>query len=326
MNDLTGWMPIRVYWRDSRPVVDWGCIGARRLTEPFFEDTAGQCVRHPADLLFRHQTPLESLGEIARAQPALAPSGFIFHMSRCGSTLISQMLAASSRNIVISEATPIDTILRAHFRDPNISDEQRAQWLQWMAGALGWKRHPEERNLFIKFDCWHALFLPLIQRAFPGVPWCFIYREPVEVLASQLTHRGAQMIPGVLEPAMFGWDASTTAAMTLDEYGARVLAKICEAALTQVRAGTGRLIDYRQLPGQVWPDLMQFWGLEFSADDSRRMSDAAKRNAKNPALPFEEDSQAKQRAVPEGARLIARQWLEEVYRQLEAARSERGFR
>ena len=170
---------MRIYWRESRPIVDWGYLGAQRFTEPFFEETCRQCVRHPANLLFRHQTPLENLGEIVSTQPRARPTGFIFHMSRCGSTLICQMLAAAAKNIVISEATPIDSILRAHFRKANISDDQRVQWLQWLVGALGWQRHPEESNLFIKFDCWHTLFLPFIERAFPGVPWIFVYREPL---------------------------------------------------------------------------------------------------------------------------------------------------
>jgi hypothetical protein len=246
-------------------------------------------------------------------------------MSRCGSTLICQMLAAAGKNIVISEASPIETILRAHFRDAGLSEVQRVQWLRWMVAVLGWRRHPEEKNLFVKFDCWDTLFLPLIERAFPEVPWVFLYREPIEVLASQLGHRGPQMIPGLLDPALFGWNMPAVSAMTLDEYGARALAKICEAALAQAQRGSGRLINYRQLPGSVWPVLMKFWGVEFSPDESRRMLDAARLNAKNPVLPFEADSQAKRQGAPEAIRAISRQWLEEVYGKLEGLRMERGF-
>ncbi len=307
-------------------MVDWAFLGERRFTDPFFDATINRCVQRPADILFRHQTPLENLGEISRTQPCIPPTGFIFHMSRCGSTLVSQMLAASKCNIVLSEAGPIDTILRAHFRNPNVSEDTRIQWLQWMVGTLGWKRHPEEKSLFIKFDCWHALFLPVILRAFPRVPWIFIYREPIEVWASQLTHRGAQMIPGVLEPAMFGWDASTVSAMTLDEYGSRVLAEICKAALRQIQTGTGKLVNYRQLPDQAWPALLEFWGAEFPPDDAKRMAVAAKRNAKNPFLPFEEDSKARQQSATDGIRALSRQWLDESYGQLEAERSRCGFR
>jgi hypothetical protein len=306
-------------------MVDWGHLGARRFIEPFFSQTIDQCVRLPADQLFRHLTPLDDLGEIMRTQPGLPPTGFIFHMSRCGSTLISQMLAAAPENIVVSEAAPIDNILRAHFRDPNVTEERRVQWLQWLVGVLAWRRHPAEKNFFTKFDCWHALFLPLIQRAFPGVPWIFVYREPLEVMVSQMGHRGAHMIPGALECGIFGWDSATTGQMAPNEYGARVLAKICEATLTETRNGNGKLVNYRQLPETVWPVLMDHWGVKFSPEETRRMMDAARLDAKNPSLTFEPDSQAKNAAASTELRALTRQWLEPVYQELESQRGAGGF-
>jgi hypothetical protein len=320
MNDFEGWIPMRIYWRQARPMVDWGYLGGRRFTDPFFEQTIGGCVRHPADLLFRHQTPLEFLGELAENRPSLAPTGFIFHMSRCGSTLISQMLAAVPGNIVISEASPIDAILRAHFQDTNATEELRIKWLRWLLSALGRQRWPEEKYFFIKFDCWHAVFLPLIQRAFPGVPWIFIYREPVEVLMSHARQRGAHMIPRVLDPGVFGWDDQYLEQMALDEYGVRVLGRICEAALEQARLGRGKLVNYRQLPGIVWPDLMKYWGVDCAAEAVEAMTRVSRFNAKNPVLPFEDDTQFKRRVATEEIRRIARQWLNGTCEELEARR------
>src|SRR5262249_16648682 len=248
-----------IYWQDSRPMVDWGHLGTRRFTEPFFAHTINACVQHPADLLFRHQTPLDHLGDIAATQPGARIAGFIFHMSRCGSTLLSQMLAASPANIVLSEAGPIDDVLRGHFRHPGITDEQRVQWLRWLVSVLAWRQHAAEKNAFIKFDSWHVMLLPLIQRAFPGVPWIFLYREPLEVMASAKKQLGGQMIPGVLQPALFGWDAAAVGQMQLFEYVARVLARLCEAAHIQAQAGKGKLVNYRQLPTAIWPALTAYW-------------------------------------------------------------------
>lgn len=316
---------MRIYWRESRPLVDWGYMGARRFTEPFFGQTSDRCVERPADLLFRHQTPLDNLGEIVGSQPSLRPAGFIFHMSRCGSTLISQMLAATAENIVLSEPPPVDAILRAHLRESGITEERRVQWLQWLVGVLAWQRHPAEKNLFVKFDCWHTLFLPLIQRAFPGVPWIFLYREPVEVMASHLGHRGAQMIPTVLEPSLFGWDLPTIEQMVYNEYGVRVLAKICAAALAQAGSGNGKLVNYHQLPESIWPALMEHWQVKFPEAETARMRAAASLNAKNPAMPFEADSQAKRNSVTGELRALTQQWLEPVYQQLEAQRQAAGL-
>jgi hypothetical protein len=325
VKDFSGWIPMRIYWRDTQPMIDWGYLGTRRFTDPFFAQTIDPCVRHPADLLFRHQTPLENLGEIVSQQPGVRPTGFIFHMSRCGSTLVSQMLAALPENIVLSEAAPIDDILRAHFRNPGVTEEQRVRWLQWMVNVLAWRRHPAEKNVFIKFDCWHVMFLPLIQRAFPDVPWIFLYRQPLEVMASAQKQLGGQMIPGVLEPGLFGWDAATVAGMKLYEYAARVLTKLCESALAGAQSGGGKLVNYQQLPAAVWPALMKHWKVEFSADEIGRMLDAARLDAKNPVLPFEPDSEAKRRSAKAEMRTLTEQWLDGIYQRLQSQRQAQSF-
>jgi hypothetical protein len=325
MNNFSGWTPTRIFWRDSQPMVDWAYLGTRRFTDPFFAQTIQPCLRHPADLLFRHQTPLKELGEIAATQPSLRPTGFIFHMSRCGSTLTSQMLAALPANIVLSEVEPIDDILNAHFKHPHITEDQRVQWLRWLVGVLAWQRSAAEKNVFIKFDCWHVMFLPLIQRAFPGVPWIFQYREPVEVMASAMKQLGRQMIPGVLDASLFGWDAVTVGKMSLYEYTARVLAKLCAAALDQTQTGDGKLLNYDQLPSAAWPALMEHWQVNFSAEENRLMLDASQMNAKNPVLSFASDSEAKRKSVPPELRSLTQQWMDGVYQQLEARRRIQGF-
>lgn len=325
MRDFSGWIPTRIFWRDARPLVDWTYLGERRFTDPFFAQTIEPCMRHPANLLFRHQTPLEELGQIAATQPSLQPTGFIFHMSRCGSTLTSQMLAALPANIMLSEVEPIDNILSSHFKHPHVTEEQRVQWLRSLVSVLAWRRSPAEKNVFIKFDCWHVLHLSLLQRAFPKVPWIYQYREPVEVMASAMKQLGRQMIPGVLDARLFGWDAATVGKMALYEYTARVLAKLCEAALIETRAGRGKLLNYQQLPAAAWPALMEHWRVNFSAAENQLMLNAAQLNAKNPVLPFAPDSEAKQKSITPELRELTQRCMDGVYQELEAQRRLQGF-
>lgn len=140
VDQLAGWTPIRVYWEQSSAMVDWCYSGERRFTDPFFDQTIERCLKHPSNLIFRHQTPIETLGEYHEARPGLPPTGFIFHLSRCGSTLVSQMLAALPQNVVISEAAPIDALLRSRLRDHDVTDATRVAWLRWMMSALGQRR------------------------------------------------------------------------------------------------------------------------------------------------------------------------------------------
>src|SRR4029077_6493953 len=157
----------------------------------------------------------------------LEPSGFIFHMSRCGSTLVSQMLAALPSNIVVSEASPIDTVVQAGRWRRDLSEDRQARWLPPIIGALGQKRTGSEQHYFIKLDCWHTLALPLFRRAFPAVPWVFLYRDPVEVLASQVSQPGTQMLPRGIGPNLYGIERAYGPG-SAEDYYARVLAKVCE--------------------------------------------------------------------------------------------------
>jgi hypothetical protein len=272
-------------------------------------------------LLFRSQTPIEVLKEWQQLQPGLSPTGFIFHMSRCGSTLVSQMLTAVPTNVVISEARPIDGTLRAQNAATENADEQRINWLRWMVSALGQRRLGGEDNFFIKFDAWNMLDLPLICRAFPQVPWIFLYRDPVEVLVSHMNQRGPHMIPGVLAPGLFGMDQEAAFSLRPEDYCAKVLASICSAALQHRREG-GCLVNYRQLPDVVTQSLLSYFGLHYSEEEIATVRTASKHDSKNFAANFQDDSQQKREKASEAIRDAADKWLYPIYEELEAARHE----
>lgn len=318
---LEGWVPARFFWREGKPMVDWCYLGRERFESSFFEQTIGKCMAHPFNLLFRHQTPIDLLREWHEVRPGLEPTGFIFHMSRCGSTLMSRMLTAIPTTVGISEARPIDATLRAQFSSADVTDDRRIAWLRWMVSALAQRWRGEEQHFFIKFDAWNTLELPLIQRAFPDVPWIFLYRDPVEVLVSHMNNRGAHMIPGVLTPSLFSMDSQTAFSLRPEDYCAKVLATICTAAFQHFRQG-GRLVSYRQLPEVVPESLLKFFGLRCSDEEIARVRAAAKRDAKNPAASFQNDSQKKRDKATEAIRDAAAKWLYPIYEDLEAARRE----
>ena len=57
--------------------------------------------------------------------------------------------------------------------------------------------------------------------------------------------------------ASFGLTATEARTLPLPDYGARVLAGICQAALAAAAGPKSRLIEYRQVPGVVWPRLLE---------------------------------------------------------------------
>jgi hypothetical protein len=292
-DQLAGWTPVRLYWQQSSAIVDWCYSGERRFTDPFFEQTIDRCMGHPFNVLFRHQTPIDILGEYHEAQPGLLPAGFIFHLSRCGSTLITQMLAALPQNVVISEAASIDMVLRSRVGNHGVTDETRAAWLRWMISALGQRRSGDEKHFFIKFDCWSILDLRSISRA---------------------------LVPGLLEPELLGMDHASVLRMKPVEFCAWVLAVVCDAALRHHNGGNTMFINYRQLPDVAWSSLLDFFRVEHTAADIDRMRRASRLNAKNPSMHFVDDSASKNSEASREVREMVGKWITPLYERLEAIR------
>src|SRR5271166_938284 len=96
------WIPNGLSWEGEKPVVRMSKLQSRRPLAPFlFQDIN-------ADVPAR-EIPLSSIPLDSGATPA----GFIFHMSRCGSTLVSQMLAQLDEVVMLSEPQVLNDVLLA---------------------------------------------------------------------------------------------------------------------------------------------------------------------------------------------------------------------
>ncbi len=297
---LTGWVPYRIR-SDGPPRVEWCYVGQDTFRDPFFEQTIERCMARPFNQLFAHSTPIETLIDWSAARPGADPAAFIFHSSRCGSTLFAQLAAALPGTIVISEAPPVDHILRA-----TAPEADRIAWLQALLRAFGQPRRGGERNLVVKFDAWHIMHLALIQRAFPGVPSVFLYREPVEVIGSQLRMPGVHMVPGMLDPALFGLDLAGVLRLGREGYIARVLKLVYDAALTEAAAGRVKLMNYAELPEAAVRHLLAWCALRETEGIRADLDRVASLDAKTPSLPFDTTSRATTPAALEAAERLLR--------------------
>jgi hypothetical protein len=315
---LAGWTPIAVDANGAEPVIRWCFTEGVEFTEPFFDQTIDRCLRDPFRLLFWRETGVEALAELARTSPGLQPAGFIFHMSRCGSTLAAQMLAGLTTTLVVSEAGPIDSIMRAGANRAGAPEEEElAEWLRGIVSALGQRRRPEQARLIVKLDAWAILRWPLIRRAFPDAPCVFVYRDPVEVVVSHLARRGYHTIPGTL-PA--GWLGAGELPIMAEEYVAAVLARLCERALDAARQGELTLVRYESLLEAVPETVARLFGIEVGPAERAAFSAVAGRDAKNQAIQFEADSEDKQRKATPAALAAVDACLRPVYDSLESIR------
>ncbi len=303
------WLPSQLVWSGSVPAIDWLHHGGQRLIHPFYADSVHRVRSLPFNRLFRVRTRLDALAPAVLNAPAPAPDGFIFHMSRCGSTLVSQMLAAVPENIMVSEAGVLDEVLQL-----TVAGHIGVEAFQAIVHALLRDRSGTTRRRFIKLDSWHTLALPLFRHAFPDVPWIFLYRDPVEVLVSQKRSPGIQIVRGAL-PAITGGDD-----LHPDEYAAWLLDRICRGALESSDDSNALLVNYRALPGAVQSEILPHFGIDADAAELALMVAAGGRNSKAPDQVFVADAAAKQAEAKEDMRAVAGRFMAESYAALEAAR------
>ena len=318
--DACGWLPVRALFRQDRVFIDWAHFGGTRLTEPFFRDSVGIAMRLPFNQAFRRETTAEEMVAITARSPSIVPTAFIFHASRCGSTLMSQMLAALPSHIVISEPPMLDTLLRAHYFISGLSARDQVEYVRALVMALAQPRAGESQFV-VKLDAWDIFELPLLREAFPDTPWIFLYRDPLEIAVSQLRQRGAYMVPGVIGPSNLMIDPAEAAEMSDEEYIARMVGRVLEQAALMLAQAGGTAVHYNQLPVAMWSGLGKMFGVNDDPASCATMQNAAKWDAKNPYFEFVSDAEGKQKEATPQLREHIDKWATPHYVELERLRA-----
>jgi hypothetical protein len=127
-----------------------------------------------------------------------------------------------------------------------------------------------------------------------------------------------QTVPGGLPAELFGVDPAAAGAMPAEEYCARVIGAILDAAARGLDEQC-LPVAYSELPGAV-PDLiLPRLGIRFGDQERQRMLASARFDAKRPGLAFAADG-----GPPSlEARAAAERWAGDPYARLEAARIQR---
>ncbi len=308
-----GWTPIHVPRHTPEFGVRWSWLGPQHFREPFFDQTVTSAFRHPLPLLLQRDTSLAQLVEIAEHSPALEPAGFIYHVSRCGSTLLAQMLARLDRALVISEARPLSLALE----DRRLSESDRLRAFRALVCLYG-RGTGGESSYFLKLDSQNILFWHLITAAFPSVPRVILHRDPVEVLVSNYGRLQGGLMPGQIAPAILGPAPRPLA--DPEDYAAFVLSRFYAAAVEAAATPGSLTLDYRSLPAAVDTHVVPHFGLSLSAAERAAMAAATTVYSKDAtrSAPFTADSAAKQAEADAIIRALADEWLAPHYGKLRA--------
>lgn len=125
----------------------------------------------------------------------MSPKGFVFHESRCGSTLVANTLAVThpeSTRVYSESGPPIQALqscgLHMNGAKSICSIEQAALLFRDVIYMMGRSDSSEEKNVFFKVQSIGTKNIDVFQKAFPRTPWIFVYRDPVHVMMSHLAH------------------------------------------------------------------------------------------------------------------------------------------
>jgi len=286
------------------PLVTWMDLRGVRFDEPFFRDTLDRVSKERPMAL----SGLEQLRELDD-RPTLAPSLFIFQVSRCGSTLLSQMLAAVSSNVVISEANVINHILSAP-----LAPAEKGELLRLVIRALGRDRQDDARHLIVKLSSWNVLSAEMIHRAFPDTPMIWLQRDPIQVVASH-----ADLPAGWTgwreagDPAlsMLGLTVEAARAMSATQFRLHAIEALYRAAHDAKLAW--QIVDYAELPGALWEKIAGHARLSWDPSAVERMRERARFDSKSSgAAPFV--ARDRTHGLSDGERQFVAERIEPLYR------------
>lgn len=288
-NTVKGWVPVKLYTEEENLLCRWLYVGNKDFTEPFFDDTIASRRGLPENgYLQKRMSSTDVLADMVKEMEVIEPTAFIFHISRCGSTLISQMLGLQPSNIILSEVPFFDELLRYGKKQhcmPGILPQLKAA-----IGLYGAKRNENQQHLFIKADSWHIHFYKELRALYPTVPFFLLYRKPDEVLRSQQRKRGMHALPNFLDAAIFGFDEEKISTMHFDEYTAMVIESYLDAFVEILQKDrSAYAINYHEGAMQIVETIAAVTGLHISAAEKELMQNRAGFHAKFPKQVFSEE-------------------------------------
>ncbi len=311
--DLARWTPIRFDFSGPTPMVDWADLSAERFVEPFFDQTLARWSTGPrARPLVR--TGLDALLALD-SEPSLEPAGMIFHLSRCGSTLVSRLLATLPGVVVIAEPSPLNALLGL---DPDrVDGPTLVRLVRLLVRALGRCRHGDERQLMLKCTSWNIRRREILAAAFPETPWVWVQRDPAQVMASLLANPPGWLGLGATPPRtarLFGLDPAAVPASGRVEFAARALGAMLWSAATD--PDRRLCVDYADLPAAIWQRVAPHFVIETDAAAIERMTDESRFYSKD-AAPREFSGDARERRpMTDAIREAAERFAEPGYRAL----------
>jgi hypothetical protein len=300
-------VPIDLVPKASGIHIRWirGC--GLSFEEPFFLQTEAKLVSQA----LRGSVVETRLDELDRtiAYAVVRPKGFIYHTSRCGSTLLANLLRAIPGSLVLSEPSPLLAFLDG-LHNSKTPGQDPAAMLPPLLSAIALGSSGARDPLFVK---WFSR----------NVHQVFLYRDPLEVLVANLESPNQDSI---WREAYTGLPLRLAVERSVAELIARGIGQDLRAMITHLTPQV-LLVNYSEIGPGIASRLLEL--LEIPATPT--LLDAMARklavNAKEPSqsTPFQPDRNRKRSLSTPFLRDMIDRFALEPYLALESLRNSRTY-
>ncbi|WP_286968092.1 sulfotransferase family protein [Flavobacterium sp. UBA4854] len=285
---ISNWIPIKLIENDNQVYFEWLYLADVPFIDPFFDETIAKCQSHSYNSKqFKFISTIQNSIDWSKELDFVELKGLVFHVSRCGSTMLSQSLATSSENIMVSEASIIDQILRTDAFD----EDTKTLLLKSVLKFLGQKRFSEQKHLIIKLDAWSVFKSSYLRSIFPEIPFALLYRNPGEVLRSHQKMAGMHMVPNIIPLSVFGITSAENEKISFRQYQVLVLEKYFQSFLDFYEIDQNVImLNYNDGMKNVIERFVTFINVDYSENELNVMLERLKRHSKNESAVFNGDS------------------------------------
>ena len=258
-----GWLPAGI----GSGTIRWIRVGSQSPTAPVFEKWVA-ALRASLPTPRENETDLSSLAQSLAHLPEVEPAGIIFHVSRCGSTLLSNALSAGENVLAVNEASAIDQAMRLAANPGPRGMRTGAAALTGLCKAFAHYRGSPAQHLIVKTGMAAVARLRAVRSIWPNVPCVMLTRDPLEVAVSNLQGPPKALLEWYEVPSTCFADVPDEAlACGIAEFCAWAVGRICSEALEQLDDKC-LLLDYRDLTPSAALRVAEFFSVRLT-DEGR---------------------------------------------------------
>lgn len=313
-------VPTEVYAQGDDLRVRWLRCTKTTLRDPFFQSRQARLIEQALSGIVSDTAADALSGDFDTA--SCQPSGYIFHSSHCGSTLLAQILAAEPQHFVLIEPTAVVSLLNELARRPE--DKADVGVVRALIQTLGRLGVPTNGRFFVKFFSHNIHHVRLLRLATPKVPEIFLYRNPVETLVANLKSPWQQWVWG---ERFTGLSTSEAVERPVVELFARGLGRNLQAMHDHLRDAT-LLMNYSEIGPRTPKVLLRHFGIPITDERLIRITAPMAYDAKDLTRIkiFQRDVETKRAAASPMLQELAARFAAKPFAQLEALREKRSSR